>query len=262
MDYNGLRESFITESTNPQPLFISEVMVNTSIFPEYLPSDPGVYSCILEIIDQANNSEYVRRVVIYDDSSDITVNTSHRFYVSSANTFTDYLWQTEYNLNSVSDVRVTWEGLFANSLHTEEHFLSNVLDYEPRLSDNIRRHNYKRILDEYDDNEGKRTINSIQNIQGVVKFEIYNEIVDSEKNESPQNGWVEISPIAENSSLQMASGVLYDGVIQQIWIRAFDIMNNSKTQSTVIHFDQTGPEHFLTSVDYNIVGGRHTFTSR
>jgi hypothetical protein len=37
-----------------------------------------------------------------------------------------------------------------------------------------------------------------------VKFEIYNEIVDSEKTESPKNGWVEISPIAENTFLQMA----------------------------------------------------------
>lgn len=262
MEYSGLREPVITEYTNPQPLFIYEIIANTSIFPEYLPSNPGVYSCILEIIDNANNSEYVRRVVVYDDSSDITVNTSHRFYVSSANTFTDYLWQTEYNLNSVNDVRVTWEGLFANILHTEEHFLSSVLDYEPRLSDNIRRHNYKRILDEYDDNEGERSINSIQNIHGIVKFEIYSEIVQSEKTESPPNGWVEISPIVENSSLQMTSGLLYDGVIQQIWIRAFDIMNNSKTQSTVVHFDQSGPENFLTSVDYNIAGGNHMFTSR
>jgi hypothetical protein len=147
-------------------------------------------------------------------------------------------------------------------LHTEEPFLSNVLNYEPRLSDNIRRHNYKRILDEYDDNEGERTIHSIQNIQGIVKFEIYNEIVDSEKTESPKNGWVEVLPIAENTSLQMASGLLYDAAIQQIWIRAFDIMNNSKTQSTLVHFDQRGPEHFLTSVDYNIVGGDYTFTSR
>jgi hypothetical protein len=80
-----------------------------------------------------------------------------------------------------------------------------------------------------------------------VKFEIYNEIVDSEKTESPKNGWVEISPIVENTSLQMASGLLYDAAIQQIWIRAFDIMNNSKTQSTVVHFDQSGPEHFLTN---------------
>ena len=82
------------------------------------------------------------------------------------------------------------------------------------------------------------------------------------KLKAQKNGWVEISPIVENTSLQMASGLLYDAAIQQIWIRAFDIMNNSKTQSTVVHFDQSGPEHFLTSVDYNIVGGDHTFTSR
>jgi hypothetical protein len=78
---DGLREPLITNSTNPEPLFTLKIMVDIEVFPEYKLTEPGVYSCILEINDRANNSEYVRRIVIYDDTSEVTVNTSQRLLV-------------------------------------------------------------------------------------------------------------------------------------------------------------------------------------
>lgn len=256
----GLREPFITTSTNPVPLFIAEVMAGT--FPEYEPTEPGMYSCILEVIDNANNSEYVRRVVLYDDTSQITINTSNRLYVSSASVNTNYLWHTDYNLNSITNINVIWEGLFANNYHDQEHFLSKVLYYEPRLSDNIWRHDYKRILPVFNDNEGERTVIEITHVKGITKFEMAHETISKPKTESPEFGWVEISPLTETASFQMAARTIGDGDSHQVWIRASDIRKVNKTETTVIHFDQSGPEIYLTNVEYNIVGGDNQFTSR
>lgn len=257
---DGLREPLITTSTNPVPLFIAEVMAGT--FPEYEPTEPGMYSCILEVIDNANNSEYVRRVVLYDDTSQITINTSNRLYVSSASVNTNYLWHTDYNLDSITNINVIWEGLFANNYHDQEHFLSKVLDYQPRLSDKIWRHDYKRILPVFNDNEGDRTVNEISHIKGITKFEMTHEIISKPKTESPEFGWVEIVPFTESASFQMASRTISDGDSHQVWIRASDIRKVNKTETTVIHFDQSGPEINLTNVGYNIVGGHNQFSSR
>ncbi|XP_063420410.1 uncharacterized protein LOC134705618 [Mytilus trossulus] len=266
MEYNvkaeGLQEPLITNDTNPSPLFITNVMANDSIYPTYKPTKAGVYSCILEVTDVANNSEYVRRIVIFDDNSDLTINISNSLFVSSANFETNFLWQTDFKHDVKNDMTVKWEGLFSNSLHHEKHLLAKVLDYKPRLSDNIRRHNYKRILTNNDDHEGDRTIDSISNINGIVKFQINHEIVSRPSFVDPEDGWEDIYPIAEHSVLEMAAGTIGDGDSQQIWVRAFDVLGRNKTQTTVIHYDQSGPDNFLTNKEYNIENGAHTFSSR
>ncbi|XP_052094849.1 uncharacterized protein LOC127730466 isoform X2 [Mytilus californianus] len=266
MEYNadaeGLQEPLITNNTNPSPLLITNILGNNLTYPTYKPTEPGVYSCILEVNDVANNSEYVRRIVIFDDISDVTVNSSHRLFVSSANIETNYSWQTDFKPNAKNDITVIWEGLFSNSLHHQEHILAKVLDYNPRLSDNIRRHNYKRILTNYDDHEGDRTVESISNINGIVKFQINHEIVSRPSSEAPGDGWEDIYPLAEHSVLDVAAGTIGDGDSQQIWVRALDVFGRNKTQTTVIHFDQSGPDNFLTNVVYNTEGGAHTFSSR
>lgn len=258
---DGLREPLITNSTNPEPLFTSKIMLDIQVFPEYKPTEPGVYSCILEINDQANNSEYVRRIVIYDDTSEVSVNTSQRLLASSATPDTNFLWQINYYVNEITNIEISWQDLFTNSLHHEEHYLSKVLNYESRLSDNVRRHNYKRILTIFDDSEGDRTTNSIPNINGIVKFQLNHKTVSALNSELPTVGWIDLLPLALNTSFAIAANTIKDGDSHQIWIRALDVMGHSKTVTTIVHFDGSGPEIYHPDVAYD-VNGKYKFTSR
>ena len=259
---DGLREPLITSTTNPEPSFITEIMADNITFPEYTPSEPGVYSCILEVNDKANNSIYVRRIVVFDDTSDINVNSSNGLYISTASTETDYMWQTEYNLDGVTDINVVWTDLFSNHLHDKEHFLSKILDYEPRLSDNINRHDYKKILAVFDDNEGDRTLNATSHLRGIIKYEIAHEIISKPKSVPPDFGWSDISPLSETTSFQMTTRTIGDGDSHQVWIRATDVTSRNHTITTIIHFDKTGPLIHLSNIAYNINGGPQQFTSR
>lgn len=61
---------------NPAPLYIREFNETThegAHFLTYQPKEPGVYALILEVSDSANNSAYVRRFVIYDPISTVTL---------------------------------------------------------------------------------------------------------------------------------------------------------------------------------------------
>lgn len=256
-----LREPLITNSTNPEPLFTLNIVGNIQTFPEYKPTEPGVYSCILEINDGANNSEYVRRIAIYDDTSEVSVNMSQRLLVSSTTPDTNFLWQTNYYVNEITDIEIAWQELFANSLHHEKHYLSKVLDYEPRLSDNVRRHYYKRILAIFDDREGERTTSSIPNINGIVKFQLNHKTVSVLHSVPPTVGWIDLLPLALNTSFGIAANTIKDGDSHQIWIRALDVMGHSKTQTAIVQFDGSGPEIYHLDVTY-AVNGKYTFTSR
>ncbi|XP_063420411.1 uncharacterized protein LOC134705619 [Mytilus trossulus] len=259
---DGLREPLITSTTNPEPSFITEIMADNITFPVYTPSEPGVYSCILEVNDKANNSIYVRRIVVFDDSSHINVSSSNSLYISTASAETDYMWQTEYNLDGVTDFDVVWTNLFSNHLHDKEHFLSKILTYEPRLSDNINRHGYKQILEEFDDNEGDRTLNETFHLRGIIKYEMAHEIISKPKSVPLDFSWSKISPVSETTSFQMTTRTIGDGDSHQVWIRATDLTSRNHTITTIIHFDKTGPLIHLSNIAYNVNGGSQQFTSR
>jgi hypothetical protein len=74
-DDKHLREPLITETSNPVPILIGEITTVTEPlkFPVFTPPEPGIYSCILEVSDVANNTRYARRLVIYDNTSQVTV---------------------------------------------------------------------------------------------------------------------------------------------------------------------------------------------
>ena len=53
----------------------------------------------MEARDHANNSRFARRLVIFDNTSDITLNTEDdgKLFVSSADALNNYTWQTTMN---------------------------------------------------------------------------------------------------------------------------------------------------------------------
>ncbi|CAG2200188.1 unnamed protein product [Mytilus edulis] len=171
-DSKHLREPLIA-TTNPVPVFMQEVNNTPSLlFPTFTPSQPGVYSCILEVSDNANNTQYARRFVIFDRTSQVTTRKNNPLYCSSASKAANFTWQTNVDDgtgNTIIDI--TWKDHFVNLEHEKGHFLSRIAIYQPRLDDGGRRVNYKKILPIFDDNEGLRTRNAIPNVNSIVLFE-------------------------------------------------------------------------------------------
>jgi hypothetical protein len=47
-------------------------------------------------------------------------------------------------------------------------------------------------------------------------------------------GWIDLLPLALNTSFGIAANTIKDGDSHQIWIRALDVMGHSKTQTTIV----------------------------
>ncbi|XP_052090888.1 uncharacterized protein LOC127727811, partial [Mytilus californianus] len=258
-DYSVLREPDILPNYNPVPEFITEVLASNNTFPEYEPKGPGVYSTILEVADRANNSRYVRRIAIFDKTSEISTKSNHRLFVSSASNQSNYSWQTTPNNLQTTTLIVQWENHFINEVHENGHFLARVQDYTPRLSDNVKRVNYKEIESQFDDNEGSRTKDEIPNINSIVQFEISH---GTPSTVAPINGWEDIVPLKENQSIVLSGVNIRDGDSHQVWIRAYDVMGNEKVDSTVVHFDHSQPILYDPMIKKNVDDEQFPFSSR
>ncbi|VDH90342.1 Hypothetical predicted protein, partial [Mytilus galloprovincialis] len=255
IDYSGLREPDITTNVNPVPDYITVVLPENPIkFPTYEPKDPGVYSVIIEVNDRANNSKYARRFVIYDNTSEITISEIHRLYATSASNDSQFSWMTKFS----QQVDVSWNNHFLNDVHEKGHFLAKILDYTPRLSDNISRVDYKKILEKFDDTEGVRNKTAIKNINSIVRFETRHGKVSTE---IPQIGWVPVFPLRENFTFNLNGIDIEDGDSHQFWVRAFDIMGNTRVDSIVVHFDSSEPFVYEPMIDLNIKDGNYPFSS-
>ncbi|CAG2213724.1 unnamed protein product [Mytilus edulis] len=237
LDYLVLREPDILPNYNPVPEFITEVLASNNAFPEYEPKEPGVYSTILEVADRANNSRYVRRIAIFDKTSEISTKSSHRLFLSSASNESNYNWQTTPNSPHTTTLIVQWENHFINEVHENGHFLARVQDYTPRLSDDINRDDYKEIESQFDDDEGNRTKEEILNINSIVRFEINHGL----PNTGIPTHWQNVLPLKENQSIELSGVTILDGDSYQFWVRATDVMGNTKTDSTIVHFDHSPP---------------------
>jgi hypothetical protein len=257
LDNKYLREPLITETSNPVPLFIEEITNITEPlqFPVFTPPEPGIYSCILEVSDEANNTRYARRFVIYDKTSQVTVQDNNPLYCMSASEPSGYKWQTNINNDNDGKTRVdiSWADHFVNEVHEAGHFLSPVGIYEPRLTDGGRRVDYKKI----DDIEGTRNRSGIENVNSIVKFEFAHQIPPVVL---ANIHWSTIAGLKQNNSVTL-SGV-NDGYAHQFFIQATDIMGNRKIDSTTIHFDSTMPFIGEPDLDYNVQDGSYDFSSR
>ncbi|XP_076090378.1 uncharacterized protein LOC143062598 [Mytilus galloprovincialis] len=252
-DFKNLREPLITTTINPVPVFIREVNVTNQIqYPTFPPTEPGVYSCILEVSDNANNTRYARRFVLYDKTSTVTTQHDKPIKCTTASSSTGYTWQT----NGEDTVQISWKDHFINTVHADGHFLSPISAYEPRLTDGGRRDDYKNIENKFDDYEGKITRNGIDNVNGIVKFEF---AYQSPTADVSNLKWTDLS-LSENRTVTLSSS--QDGFSQKFWVRARDVIGNIKEDATIVYFDASPPTISPPSIKYNLENGRYDFSSR
>ncbi|XP_062613909.1 uncharacterized protein LOC134275662 [Saccostrea cucullata] len=233
----ALKEPYTDTVDNPVPLNITEFNETSSGKHKfsYRPDKPGVYSWILEVNDKANNSVYVRRIVIYDPVSAVTIDSSQRLYASSGNPNASFNWQTHNPLTT----KVTWKKHFLNSLHENGKFLNRVKRFPDSLYDGGSRNGYKRIPPEYDDYNGERTINAIPNERGIVKYDVayYN---GKDQQIAPQYQFRNLSFNETERTINLLTA-LEDGKSLSVWVKAYDVLGNTNEERLVLHYDSSKP---------------------
>lgn len=251
-----LKEPYTDLIPNPVPVTIREFNETTEEGAHsftYQPSEPGVYSWILEINDRANNSAYVRRFVIYDPTSSVSSDSSHPFYATSGNPTANNEWQ---NVNP-QRVSFSWENHFLNELHEDGNFLARIRLFPNSLSDGGDREGYKRVPDKYDDTQGTRSRDAIPNERAITKYDVaYN------------FGRGQLSPQTyqetgyKNTSIEIPLGQsLQDGNSFTIWVKAYDILGNTKEERFILHYDSSKPTVLSEELKKNVGKDDMDFTS-
>ena len=109
---------------------------------------PGIYAVLLDVYDRAGNVKSARKLVLYDDGSQITRSPTAPLRVTSAASVTSWQWQ-----QTEGAVTVTWAGRYTNSFHHHNKVLNEVTAEADVESD-------------YDDNEGNMTVTAMDNVLG------------------------------------------------------------------------------------------------
>lgn len=76
------------------PIYREEIKEYSLLFPEFTPPDSSIYSVTLQVTDKANNSEFARKITVYDPNSTMTTTEENNFYVLSAEKESEYKWQS------------------------------------------------------------------------------------------------------------------------------------------------------------------------
>ncbi|KAK7496758.1 hypothetical protein BaRGS_00011967, partial [Batillaria attramentaria] len=176
-----------------------------------------LYAIMLEVHDKAGNVAYARRLVLYDNTSNVELLPTKSLQVVTANPRTNLRWQT----NVSSNVCVDWKGRFYNTDMYHNNFLKPV---NPDF----------KIQGHYDQQSGLLPVSGTDNVNGIIKFEIA-----WSRDNSPRTQLENIPDLhAERTCLREKR---MDGETYDVWIRATDRMGNYKEDTVRVSIDHTGP---------------------
>lgn len=258
----------LIEAEPLNPNFSAIVQHSSKImYPEYTPELPGIYSVLLTACDEANNSRIARRFALYDPLSNISLNEAKdgKLYVSSADEENGYNWQTKVENDGYTSFVVNWNNHFVNRIHHKGKFLNKILAYPIQfqdIEDDGILSSRKFVSEDLDDYEGRLTREGVKNFYGIVKFEIAR-IYTLDTNE-PLTGWENIIPLQETYTFK---DKLQDGQGVRIWVKAYDVMENTMVDFTYVRVDRSKPVMTTknstdTKIQVNYKGGSYNYTTR
>ncbi|XP_070546354.1 uncharacterized protein [Ptychodera flava] len=194
--------------------------------------DPGVYAIIMTLYDSAGNSAKVRRFVVYDDVSEISITVTRPITAAEAVQNGGVFWITQ------SKVSLSWDGLFYNSLHRDKYMLNGIAELEP----------WPRMYDEVTGQPPtSRSREAIHNTDGIVFFQI-DYAMSSSGSAEPHN-WtlirdakIEIYIPPPDPESQSRNERL------TVWLRAHDVIGHTANDSVVFYIDRTNP--VITNVTF------------
>jgi hypothetical protein len=212
-----------------------------------------MYSFILNVIDNANNTQYARTLALYDPTSKITL-TKSPFFATSAEPETKYRWQNNLHNN----ITITWKGHFQNDFHDVNKLLNPVARYQH--FDHMTKYE-KQVPEALDDHTGNRTLAGIPNVHGIVKFEYFYR--NRNQGNSTPTTWFQVdAPFSENQTFDIGR---QDGDGISFWVKATDVMGNERVETTLIYFDSTPPRRLQQSdviFARNVKSSSYDFSSR
>ncbi|XP_046557078.1 uncharacterized protein LOC124266311 [Haliotis rubra] len=210
----------------------------------YAPDRPGMYSFVLEAADKANNSVYMRRFALYDKESSVTTDPDHALYISSAVQDHGFQWMTDASTPLVTN----WQDHFLNYVHESGKFLNSILPFRVKVVEDPPI--YKEVPHTNDDHYGRRTRAAIPNVRGIVRFEWTHAVNKSGGRplHTPVN-WNDISGL--NTTKQSTVAGVTSGTTVTVWVRARDILDNRKVDSTSVTYDFTEPQFTLMAFHKN-----------
>ncbi|KAK7101794.1 hypothetical protein V1264_020121 [Littorina saxatilis] len=182
--------------------------------------EPLLYAIILEVLDKAGNVGYSRRLVLYDNSSDVMIKSTASLRVTHANPWSGNKWQTDIS----QQVCLGWTDLFHNSVMYHTNYLQPVKEDTARDIQSV-----------YDQNSGILPVSGTDNVNGIVRFEM---------SWSLDGGAMSTFQTVNNLQAQSTclNEVLSDGQTYSVMIRASDIMDKFKEENVTVSIDYSPPE--------------------
>ena len=120
------------------------------------PREPRLYALVLEVQDRAGNVAHARRLVLYDNSSRLLLNTRSALTVLSADPRSAHRWQTE-----PGEVCLGWQDRFYNDAFFHYDYLLPVLGDAARGVEGV-----------YEQTTGVLPVQGTPSVRGVLQFQV------------------------------------------------------------------------------------------
>ncbi len=191
-----------------------------------LPSQ-GPYSIILFVFDTAGNVQYARRIVVYDEGSELKEDDAIPLVISSG--FEEPEINSFWHNSTTEPVVVSGKGHFFNENLKTDNWLAPVSERVPP------------VLAEFDDEDRYGVNNSL----GITSL-FFQYIIDQEAGQSVAAQTQPSSFPFETDDLALAavefSPDVSDGDSVTIWFEARDFKNNDPVyESVLVHIDSSSP---------------------
>ena len=205
-----------------------------------LPND-GPYSFVLQVSDKAGNLQYARRLLLFDATSRLSINSDLPLRVTSAIPQTGYIWQN----SSIPIVTIAGRGHFYNTNLQMSNWLAPVADFNGATIDP----SYDHPL-----SSGQYPRMGTTNALGVLSL-LYEINVDREGGMSNGSIMVPVNFSNTVSDVTLESVdfniTAADGESARIWFKAIDFKSQEIYDSLVVHFDTSPPVLRDLWLEYN-----------
>ncbi|KAH3708883.1 hypothetical protein DPMN_068342 [Dreissena polymorpha] len=220
-------EVYVNEVVPPNGTLSSIVLskkVNNTEYSVHLnitSEKPTLYCITLETKDLANNVQYARRFVLYDNYSSLNTSYKTLFKITSASNTEPYAWQNHHN-----DVCLDWKDYFYNKFYQENKVLNP-----------IQPHNLISVTSIYEQNKGVLPVSGTPNIDGIVGF-----VFHWTRYRKFRFNITGSDVVPKFQKQQFCKPLdMEDGDTFYIQIEALDIANNRLGSNRTLFIDRTAP---------------------
>jgi hypothetical protein len=200
-------------------LSVTQDSVITSIT---LPIEPMLYAVILTVKDNADNIREARRLVLYDASSTIELDSGLQMNAQTGVASAQYVWQDNNN-----EVIWRWDGFFYNSYYKVHDVLKPITQDTTRWSG------------DFEQLTGVLNVLGTDNIDGLVIFEYYQ--ADNEDYVPTANEFTQVTNTEYVDESMHVVSSCSDGDKYIMWMKVTDIMSRTRTEFCNIYVDSSPP---------------------